>query len=279
MSPDTPLYVYEIEGCVRHHMGQPPPCFVGLWNEDNASYLFFTEAQDAYVNDCLDMARCTLKAKHYTIYAEWQDAMPSAGLTVRGLLFVADDQPSPPKEALRLDPTVVFGDGSHPTTQACLSFLHDLIPGSAIKSVLDLGTGTGILSIAAAALGATEILAIDRNVLAIQTAEKNVRINGLTSRVAVMEGDALSFIGTHYDLAVANLPFEVIEAIAQGEQTVNIPLWVISGISEAQDEIIEKLLTRKGFRRKLFRRDHPWTTCVMEYADSRLMLDCDPGRM
>ncbi len=194
--------------------------------------------------------------------------MPVQGLSIGDLLFVPDDHPSPPRGALLLDPSVIFGDGSHPTTLACLKFMLDLIPGIPVRSMLDLGTGTGILSIAAAALGVQRIVAVDQNVFAVQTAVKNVKLNRLNSRVAVREGDARTFVEDSYDLAVANLPFEVLQFIAELDQTANIRQWVISGISKLQGETLEKLFSRKGFHRTLFRKDHPWVSFVMAKAAS-----------
>lgn len=271
-SPDTPLYVYEIEGNIRSHLGRTPCSFVGLWNEEDTSYLFFTEIRDDYINKCLSRADCVLRAKHLTLYSEWQDAMPAAGLSIGNLLFVPDDCPSPSYGALLLDPSVVFGDGSHPTTVACLKFMLDLIPRIPVKSMLDLGTGTGILSIAAASLGVRRIVAVDHNTLAVQTAVRNVTLNRLSSRVAVQEGDARRFVGDAYDLAVANLPFEVLEFIGELDQTANIPHWVISGISDSQGLIVQKLFSKKGFYRKLFRRDYPWVSFVMARASSTAKL-------
>ncbi len=268
MSPDTPLFVYEIQGSIRNHLGIPPRSFVGLWNEDEVSYIFFTEIQDDYISKCLSRSDCALRAKHHTLYIEWQDTMPADGVSIGDLLFVPDDHPSPPPGALLLDPSVAFGDGSHPTTVACLKFMFDLIPGIPVRSMLDLGTGTGILSIAAAALGVQQIVAVDQNDLAVQTAVKNVRLNHLSSRVAVKEGDARLFLGGAYDLAVANLPFEVLQFIAELDQTANIRHWVISGIGESQGVILEKLFSQKGFRRKLFRKCHPWVSFVMAKPSS-----------
>lgn len=266
ISPDTPLHVYEIEGSIRNHLGVPPHSFVGLWNEDHFSYMFFTEIQDDYINGCLTQSGCVLRARHHTLYSEWQDQMPAEGLSIGDLLFVPDDHPSPPHGALRLDPSVVFGDGSHPTTVACLKFMFDLIPAVPVSSMFDLGTGTGILSIAAAALGVERIVAVDLNVLAVQTALKNVSLNRFGSKVAVKEGDARMFVDDAYDLAVANLPFEVLRSIAELDEAANIGQWVISGISELQGEILEKLFSQKGFHRMLFRKDHPWVSFVMVKA-------------
>jgi ribosomal protein L11 methyltransferase len=268
MSPNTPLYVYEIRGKIRNYLGVPPRSFVGLWNEDDSSYLFFTDTQDDYTNECLRRCDCVLKERHHTLYSEWQDSIPASGVPIGDLLFVPDDHPSPPYGALLLDPSVVFGDGSHPTTLACLEFMLELIPGTPVRSMLDLGTGTGILSIAAAALGVDRTVAVDQNILAVQTALRNVRLNRLNSRVAVEEGDARMFLADAYDLAVANLPFEVLQSIAELDHTANIQHWVVSGISDSQGAILEKLFSQKGFQRKLFRKDYPWVSFVMARTSS-----------
>ncbi len=129
--------------------------------------------------------------------------------------------------------------------------------------MLDLGTGSGILAIAAAALGVERIAAVDKNVLAVQTAEKNVRLNGLSATISVNEGDARSFISERYELAVANLPFEVLQDISEVDRIADIRHWVISGVSEAQGKILEGLFAQQGFQRNMIRYDHPWVTFAM----------------
>lgn len=263
MSPNTRLYVYEIRGMIRDHVVMPPRSFVGLWNEEDSSYLFFTDTQDDYVNECLGGCDCELKKRHDTLYSEWQDPMPAAGRSIGNLLFVPDDHPSPPHGALLLDPSVVFGDGSHPTTVACLNFMCELIHQAPVRSMLDLGTGTGILSLAAAAVGVQRTIAVELNVLAFQTALRNVSLNRLDSRVTVKEGDARMFVDGDYDLAVANLPLDVLQSIAGLDRSSEIPQWIISGISDAQGARLERQFSEKGFQRTRFRRDYPWVTFVM----------------
>lgn len=266
MNPETILYVYEIEGNIRSDLHAPPSCFVGLWNEDDFSYLFFTEPQDGFVAACLSQSACTLRTRHDTLYSEWQDAIPPDGIALGGVLFVPANHPSPPSGAVLLDPSVVFGDGAHPTTVACLNFINEIIATRGVRSMLDLGTGSGILAIAAAALGMERIAAVDKNVLAVQTAEKNVRLNGLGATISVIEGDARSFISEGYELAVANLPFEVLLDISMVDRIADVRHWVVSGVSEAQGKTLEGFFAQKGFQRNMIRHDHPWVTFVMSRA-------------
>ena len=115
---------------------------------------------------------------------------------------------------IELDPGMAFGTGYHPTTTMCLAALEDLVsPGC---SVLDLGCGSGILSIAAAKLGASEVLALDIDSTAAEVAAANVRQNGVEAVVTVDEGTLpyASLRRGGYDVVVANISSTVIGDLA-----------------------------------------------------------------
>jgi ribosomal protein L11 methyltransferase len=262
LAPETTLIVYEIEGDIRHNLDDPPRSFIGVWNEDDVSYLFFTEIQEEYVNACLSRSSCKLRSRHFTKYSEWQDAIPDEGRAVGSMIFVKDDHGSPPPGALLLDPSVIFGDGSHPTTITCLEFMQEIISRNTIESFLDLGTGTGILAISAAAMGVERITAVEKNSLAVRTARKNAELNNFSDRIEVIEGDATRFLQESYDLVAANLPFEVLEKIGYNETIGSLEHWIISGVSRDQGVILEDLFGRNGFRCNGFRSIPPWVTLV-----------------
>ncbi|MGQ9876359.1 MAG: 50S ribosomal protein L11 methyltransferase [Chloroflexus sp.] len=95
-------------------------------------------------------------------------------------------QPQPNDVVLLLDPGMAFGTGLHPTTRLCLHLLERLVqPG---QQVLDLGTGSGILAIAAAKLGAGQVLALDNDPIAVRVAHENVERNQVQDMVTVAEG-------------------------------------------------------------------------------------------
>ena len=122
--------------------------------------------------------------------------------------------PSPGDVVIELDPGMAFGTGHHPTTTMCLAALEELVsPGC---SVLDLGCGSGILSIAAARLGASDVLALDMDATAAETAAANVRQNGVDAVVTVGEGTLphLSLRPGGYDIVVANISSTVIGDLA-----------------------------------------------------------------
>jgi ribosomal protein L11 methyltransferase len=118
-----------------------------------------------------------------------------------------DYNPEPEDVVIELDPGLALGTGLHPTTQLCLTALERWVrPG---MEVLDLGTGSGILAIAAAKLGAEGVLALDSDRQAVMVAGANVTGNGVDDRVSVRRG-SLAEVSGSYDLVVVNILARVI---------------------------------------------------------------------
>lgn len=113
-------------------------------------------------------------------------------------------QPRDGQIPLVIDPGVAFGTGIHETTVLCLRALEQCSAG---RAILDVGTGTGILAIAAAKLGAQSVLAVDLDPLAVSVATRNVERNGVENRVRVAESDLLHATpeGERFDVIAANL--------------------------------------------------------------------------
>lgn len=107
--------------------------------------------------------------------------------------------PDPSAINLRVDPGLAFGTGTHPTTRLCLQWLSDL--PLARRSVLDYGCGSGILAMAASALGAAEVVGVDIDPQAVETARLNTTANGLTASYAVSDAE----INRQFDIVVANI--------------------------------------------------------------------------
>ena len=104
---------------------------------------------------------------------------------------------------LELDPGMAFGTGGHPTTRLCMEAIELIVkPGF---KVADIGTGSGILSIAAGKLGATSVFATDIDTLATRIAGENVVINGLSATVHVLETNQFDLLAVNCDLVVANI--------------------------------------------------------------------------
>lgn len=124
-----------------------------------------------------------------------------------------------------------FGSGEHETTASCLAFLEKL-PEIRGAEVLDLGSGTGILAIAAARLGAGRVVALDIDPLAAESCLDNVRLNNVGDRVQVVCGELASLHEGTYDLFLANIYADVHLALADRIVSMTRPggLLILSGI-------------------------------------------------
>lgn len=258
--PDTLLYIYEIRGDLGIGIHPPPPSFVGLWNEDDFLYLFFTSPEDEYVANVVCKGPTRLSARHEILYKDWQSNLPQEGVQIGSIHFARADDPAPARGSLLLDPSVVFGDGSHPTTVACISEIERIVGSRNVQSMLDLGTGSGILSLAAASLGVGRVVAVDRNLLAIQTVRSNVKLNNLTGVIQVRAGEARLFIDTPYDLVAANLPFQVLRDLVVLRNATLHQVWIVSGINAQQADVLRELLFDQGYALDHFIETPPWVT-------------------
>lgn len=149
---------------------------------------------------------------------------------------------------LELDPGMAFGTGTHPTTMLCLSILERILsgeyiePGSAIKKprlALDVGTGSGILSIAAALLGAESVTAIDIDPDAIRVAIDNCSLNKVTALVAVSD-KPLHLISGSFDVILANILAEELVRLAS-ELVLRISpggFLILSGILTEKENLV-----------------------------------------
>ncbi len=104
---------------------------------------------------------------------------------------------------ISIDPGQAFGTGQHPTTAGCAALLESVIKGG--ERVLDIGTGTGILAIAAAKLGASEVIAIDIDPIAVRCSNENIARNGVAEVVTSLKGDLLKGVDGSFDIILANI--------------------------------------------------------------------------
>ena len=143
---------------------------------------------------------------------------------------------------IELDPGMAFGSGTHETTGMCVSLLEQLVkPG---MTVADVGTGTGILAIAAAKMGAVNVLATDLDPMACRVARENIELNGLSGAIDVRCGDLLETVTEQYDVIVANIIADVICMMAKPAMDFIVPggRFICSGIArERTDEVLTAL--------------------------------------
>ena len=154
-----------------------------------------------------------------------------------------------------LDPGLSFGTGEHPTTQLCLTLLEKRIRGG--ERVLDLGCGSGILSIAALNLGAASATAVDIDELCQRVAADNAALNHIgPDRLTVLCGDVLSdaalleSLGNGYGIVLANIVADVIIALAPLVRNLIAPdgHFLCSGIISGRETEVADALRRAGFR-------------------------------
>jgi ribosomal protein L11 methyltransferase len=161
---------------------------------------------------------------------------------------------------VRLDPGMAFGTGLHPTTRLCTKALESAVMGS--ERVLDLGCGSGILSIVAAKLGAKLVLAVDIEPIASQVAQENVRRNRVARTVKVREGTAENTRdGAPFDLLVANISFSVLSKLPEEMLQLVRPEGqaVLSGVLDERADELVKIWERFGWRFERREQDADWT--------------------
>ncbi len=174
---------------------------------------------------------------------------------------------APGQLVIRLDPGLAFGTGLHATTRACLHQVENRVPDPA-RSVLDLGTGSGILAIAARRLGAERVLAVDLDPVAVEVARKNLEHNGLAGvefRVGGADPEAV-FSERPFDLVLANIfapelirlrPLLLRHLDPAGRL-------VLAGILHDQAAEVETAFTAAGLRVADRPREEEWVSLIFE---------------
>lgn len=252
--PYEDLYIYQIEGRMDPRAAIEGKNFLGHWQEEDSAFLFFSAPAAEAVGDILRrqphlrLLDCTQMA-----YDQWQGT-PFAGERIGRFRFtppweIAEPVGRDDATALTvlLDPGLVFGAGSHPTTRDCLKALEQAAEDGAASRALDLGTGTGILALAAALLGA-RVLAVDLNPLAVQTAARNVRLNGLEKNILVIQAKAEETIDTTADLVVANIHGEVMLRMMESAGFRQKRRFILSGLMRSDAKEVRRRLALLGIR-------------------------------
>jgi ribosomal protein L11 methyltransferase len=197
----------------------------------------------------------------------------------RVLLTPAWEKPDPlPNDLLvRLEPGMAFGTGLHPTTRLCVAALEEWVqPGDAF---LDVGTGSGVLSIVAAKLGARPVWATDIDPLAVRAAKENALRNGIALAPGIFrieQGSIPAGQTGRFNVIAANILAEVLVGLFDGTfETVTLaePLapdgrLILSGILEEKSEMVLSAAARHGLKEVERRREADWVSLVVRSEDA-----------
>ena len=176
------------------------------------------------------------------------------------------DVPDDGRIVLEVDPKMSFGTGYHESTRLVLRLLPDLVAGG--ERVLDAGTGTGILGLAALKLGAREALGFDIDPWASVNAAENAERNGLADRFEVREGGLEVVAETGFDLVLANIHREVLVGLLgplAEKRAPGAPV-VLAGLLEGDEPHIERAAAAAGLRLARQMHENRWWACVLEDA-------------
>ena len=148
---------------------------------------------------------------------------------------------------IELDPGMAFGTGTHPTTVMCIQALERTVQEGDL--VVDVGTGSGVLSIASALLGAKHIQALDLDEVAVESAKMNVKLNKVQDRIDVSQGNLLDGVDEQADVVVANILAEVIMRFTDDVAKVVKPggYFIASGIIQPKKEDVKNAIIASGF--------------------------------
>jgi ribosomal protein L11 methyltransferase len=201
----------------------------------------------------------------------WLEESREVVRTVRvGRLVVKPPWPEFPAEpgdiVIEIDPGTAFGSGMHESTSLCLECLQEYVKPQ--SWVIDFGTGSGILAIAAAKLGAERVAAIDALPEEVAIARENVRRNGLEDTIAVHEAQVVSVAGFRAKLVTANI---VADTIIRESQALSVVLesggvLIASGITDRQACEVEAALQCAGFGMLHRRTRRNWVALVAAKA-------------
>lgn len=168
------------------------------------------------------------------------------------------------EKLILMDPGLAFGTGTHPSTQLSVQALELIIRGE--EKIIDVGTGSGVLTIASSLLGAAEIYAYDVDDIAVQAAQNNIALNNLETKITVQKNDSLKDVIMEPDIIVANILANIIlPLIPDAIHTLKTGGYFISSgiISEQEDDLVEAL-EDVGFEIKQINQMEDWIAIIAQ---------------
>lgn len=177
-----------------------------------------------------------------------------------------DYKPEPHEIVLEIDPGMAFGTGTHPTTALCITLVERYLQTGA--TFLDVGTGSGILMIAAAKLGAGRLVGIDNDEIALETAEKNLQLNHIgRSCFKLKTGNLTQGLDGRFDLIVANILSEAVVKLLETIDRHMSPKSVLicSGIYQKNCGDVLKKMRQQGLKVLEQRHEDSWVAIACSF--------------
>ena len=168
------------------------------------------------------------------------------------------------EKIIKLDPGMAFGTGTHPTTKMSLFALEQVLRGG--ETVLDVGTGSGVLSIASSLLGAKEIFAYALDDVAVRVAQENIALNAGTENIHVAAGDLLKGIDIEADVIVANILADILVNLTDDAYRLlkDEGYLIMSGIISEKWNLVRESAEAAGFFLETHMIQGEWNACVFK---------------
>ncbi len=259
------LYVYNFDSIDLGIIDDPD--LIGTWIEDDTAILFFHKEKKELVTTICNRSNAKIIYEANLNYQDWEAGLDITTFEVPPLIVAPIWEAEKLNHSnnsipIKLDPSVIFGSGFHPSTRLCLETITDLIgsvPDASIKTMVDLGTGTGLLSLGAAKLGVTEIRSYDNNPFACSVALKNVALNNCEQQINVMEADLRNRLpDAKVDLVVANLYKGLLLDFFTNSSFWKARYYIISGFIPSMEEELLKALPMTQLKLVERRKNGPW---------------------
>ncbi len=267
-NPYENLYIYYLDAVPAQDRAlQAHESFLGTWVEEDMCFLFFSCAADDALEHILDANPDVNLVDRFEMTGEqWHGDAIEPYYVENLCIFPPWNEPDSLDRGMKkivLDPGVVFGTGRHQTTEDCLCLVHRLCTKYEINSVLDIGTGTGLLSMGAAVLGCKKVMACDFNFLAVKTACNNIKLNRLENRVVAFQARGEQVLSIACDLVVANIHYDIMRHIVEDPFFRTKKWFILSGLlnSEAK-KILKKLEDSKAMIMERRCPDGVWNTIL-----------------